>query len=111
MSDAVAARPVEGVYTHILLAPGWFSRGSDTICRSWRLVSDRWHQNRCRTVARRLISSERLFSGSQPPSTRATLARYASPVCDGADDLVDVVFRGSCVAGRVSRGLVSVPCT
>jgi hypothetical protein len=94
LGDAVAVRPVEGVYTHKLLAPGWCSRGSDICCRSWKLVSDRWHQNRCRTVVRRLISSERLFSGSQPPSTRATFARCCSPVCDGADDLVGVVSGG-----------------
>lgn len=34
-----------------------------------------------------------------------------SPVCDGANGLVSHGFRGSCASGRVSRGLVSLPCT
>ena len=93
--DAVAARPLEGVYTHTLLAPEWCSRGSDMSCRS-------------RDACQRSVASEPLLDGFAQFDLVATLPfGYAttkhegdtrllvSPVCDGAIDPASYGVPGS----------------
>lgn len=71
--DAVAIRPVEGVYTHTLLAPDRVARGKD-ICPSEVVVQVGGIMAVYGLSLRRLTASQRLLADDQSPSVWAIAA-------------------------------------